>query len=209
MRAALMRGIVVRAGPELVVLRGRAVLVCRFTAAADYRSVVQLVPFGPGQAGHHQFVGMTDQVKQFILGYRAVECDRVPVPLAEVVPRGDRGISAAQPGREIRVAFEADPAGAGPSVTSANILPATLNTATSSPNGLASADPGLALHAAITPSRSEPVVTWSPARPARSGLLPARGREDSGPAATAASSQGSPGPARCSYSVIFHRADNC
>src|ERR1022692_1342599 len=83
----------------------------RFTAAADYRSGVQLVPFGPGQAGRHQLVGMIDQVKQLILGYRAVECDCVPVPLAEVVARGDRGISAAQPGREIRVAFEADAAG--------------------------------------------------------------------------------------------------
>jgi hypothetical protein len=78
---------------------------------------------------------MIDQIKQFILGYRAVECDCVPVPLAEVVARRDRGIPAAQPGREIRVASEADAPGGGPSVTSANILPTTLNTATSSPNG--------------------------------------------------------------------------
>jgi hypothetical protein len=67
---------------------------------------------------------MINQVRQFIFGYRAVERDCVPVPLAEVVARGDRGIPAAQPGREIRVASEADAAGAGPSVTNANILPA-------------------------------------------------------------------------------------
>jgi hypothetical protein len=77
---------------------------------------------------------MTDQVKKFIVGYRAVERDCVPVPLAEVVAHGDRGIPAAQPGREIRGTFEADAAGGRPGVTSANILPAILNTATSSPN---------------------------------------------------------------------------
>ena len=78
---------------------------------------------------------MIDQVRQFTFGYRAVERDCVPVPLAEVVARGDRGISATQPGREIRVALRLALPGAGPSVTSANILPMTLNTAAPSPNG--------------------------------------------------------------------------
>ncbi len=67
----------------------------RFTAAAEYRSGIQPVPFGPGQAGHHQLVGMIDQVKQFILGHRAIKRDRVPVPLVEVVTGGDRGIPTA------------------------------------------------------------------------------------------------------------------
>jgi hypothetical protein len=59
-------------------------------------------------------------------------------------------------------------------------LPATLNTATASPNGSFSTDPGLAPHAAITRSRSEighHLLTCSAARPARSGLpAPVPGR---------------------------------
>ncbi len=82
----------------------------RFIAAADNWSGVQLCPVRPWAAGHHRLVGMIDQVKRFILEYRAVECDCVPMPLAGGVARGDRGISAARPGREIRVAFEADAA---------------------------------------------------------------------------------------------------
>ena len=70
-RAVLMRGIVVRAGPELVVCAVALSWLAACTAAADYRSGVQLVPFGPGQAGRHQLVRMINQVKQFILGYRA------------------------------------------------------------------------------------------------------------------------------------------
>jgi hypothetical protein len=73
---------------------------------------------------------MIDQVKKFILGHGAVERDGVPVPLVEVVARSDRAILAAQADREVRVAFEADAARGWPSITSANILPATLNTAT-------------------------------------------------------------------------------
>jgi hypothetical protein len=62
MGTVLMWGSVAWAGPELVVLRGRVALagrVCRRLPAG-----VQLVPFGPEQASHHQFVRMIDQVKR-------------------------------------------------------------------------------------------------------------------------------------------------
>ena len=90
MRAVLMRGVVVRAGPDLVVLRGRAVLAGGVSLRQRIiRSGVQLAPFGPGQAGHHQLVGMIDL--QFILEYTSRPVGRCPsVPLAEVVARDDR-----------------------------------------------------------------------------------------------------------------------
>jgi hypothetical protein len=54
---------------------------------------------------------MIDQLEEFAVGHRTVEFDRVPVPLVQMVARGDRRILATQECRAVRVAFEAHVAG--------------------------------------------------------------------------------------------------
>ena len=71
----------------------------------------QLVPLSPGQAGQHQVVGMIDEFQHLVIRHRTVERHGVPVPLIQVVARGDGRITAAQDGRQGGIAVEADAAG--------------------------------------------------------------------------------------------------
>ena len=75
-------------------------------AAADRRSGDQLVPLGLGQPGHHQVVGMIDELQHFLVGHRAVQRHGVPVPLAEVVAGPDPGVTGAQADGEIGITFK-------------------------------------------------------------------------------------------------------
>ena len=52
-------------------------------------------------------VGVLDQVAHELVGQAAVERDRVPVALVEVVARADRGMSLAEADRELRLALDA------------------------------------------------------------------------------------------------------
>jgi predicted kinase len=62
---------------------------------------------GPGQPGHDQRVGMVDQLKQFLIGHRAVQYHGIPVPLVQVVAGRDGGIAGAQALGQVRIALEA------------------------------------------------------------------------------------------------------
>jgi hypothetical protein len=60
-----------------------------------------------GQRGDHQVVGVAEQVGHHVVGQRAVQRDRVPVPLVQVVAGRDGGIGGAQLDRELGVALDA------------------------------------------------------------------------------------------------------
>ena len=93
-----------------------------------------------------EVVGVLDQVAHELVGHAAVERDRVPVALVQVVARTYRRIALAQGDRELRLALDADLSGVRSSALSANILPATLKTEVSGPNGKSSIAPGCSRH---------------------------------------------------------------
>jgi|ERR1022692_790976 hypothetical protein len=76
----------------------------------------------PRQA-RRQLVGVVDQPEQLVFWHRAVELDGVPVPLAEVVARGNCGCwprgSTAMPGLNFRLML----AGGSAAALARNILP--------------------------------------------------------------------------------------
>ena len=94
----------------------------------------QLLPSRTWQPGDHEVVGVVDHGAHQVVLDRAVEVDGVPVPLVLVVAGTDPGVRRSQLEGSGRVALETT-AGSLPSGTSANILPPTFMTATSSPNG--------------------------------------------------------------------------
>jgi hypothetical protein len=68
------------------------------------------LPLVAGELGHHQLPGVVHQLRELVAGDRAVELDRVPVPLVQVVAGGDGRVALAQGLGQGGVAFEADAA---------------------------------------------------------------------------------------------------
>ena len=68
------------------------------------------LPLAAGELGHHQLPGVVHQLRELVAGDRAVELDRVPVPLVQVVAGGDGRVALAQGLGQGGVAFEADAA---------------------------------------------------------------------------------------------------
>ena len=88
-----------------------------------------------------------------LLGQRAVQQHRVPVALVEVVAGRDRRVGRPQLLGELRLALEADStADRPPRRDRANILPATLNTEVSKPNGNVSSEPRKVRHRSLSAS---------------------------------------------------------
>ena len=94
------------------------------------------------QRADDEVVGVLDEVADELVGQAAVERDRVPVALVEVIAGTDRGVAAPQRDGELRLALDADLERlARSSGVRANIFPATLNTECSGPNGKSSIAP--------------------------------------------------------------------
>jgi hypothetical protein len=77
---------------------------------------------------------MIDEFHHFRLRHRTVEHHGVPVPLAEVVARGERRITAAQVYCQAGIGLEADAAGCRAQRDQYDMA-RDLGNATSSPNG--------------------------------------------------------------------------
>ena len=83
-------------GPATISCPGAITGRGRVTAVADRLSGDQIALLSLGQMCHHQVAGVTDQLQHLGIRYGAVECDGVPVPLAEAVAPRDRGMPTTQ-----------------------------------------------------------------------------------------------------------------
>src|SRR3954470_8013708 len=68
----------------------------------------ETVAHARGQRAHHEVVGVFDQVAHELVGQAAIQRERVPVALVEVIAGPDRAVAGAQLQREVGLTLDAD-----------------------------------------------------------------------------------------------------